>query len=283
MTSNVSNIQVRDQIFNAEAAADGPWNPRKPELSHAINAVQLALPYLEPYFIDAIKQAMPYIKSRKLFADAQAFCSQEANHSRQHKRYCRALQKRYPKLVEYEAQIRNSLIDSRRNDSLQWRLAYTSGYEMITAQFARTIFEYADDWFDDVDPDFAGLFKWHAAEEIEHRHVAFDVLQDVSRSYGLRVKGVTAALYKSYRDMMPVATYMVEADGVTNHFMANLRAWDVRRIFFFSLAPALLRYIMPGYNPTHDREPAGYTRWKAEQLLQAQNEPHKPEPRVVAG
>jgi len=282
MTSDMSNIQVRDLIFNAEAAADGPWNPRKPELSHAINAVQLALPYLEPYFIDAIKQAMPYIKSRKLFADAQAFCSQEANHSRQHKRYCRALQKKYPKLTEFEAQIRGSLIESRRNDSLQWRLAYTAGYEMITAQFARTIFEYADDWFDHVDPDFAGLFKWHAAEEIEHRHVAFDVLQDVSRSYGLRVKGVSAALFRSYRDMIPVAKYMLETDGVPSVFMAHLRAWDVKRIFLFSLAPALFRYLMPGYNPMHDAEPAAYSQWKAEQLEQVKTEALAIESRVVA-
>jgi predicted metal-dependent hydrolase len=44
-------IHVRRQRFDPELGAGGLWNPRLPELSHTLNAFQLALPYLEPYFI----------------------------------------------------------------------------------------------------------------------------------------------------------------------------------------------------------------------------------------
>jgi len=37
------------------------------------------------------------------------------------------------------------------------------------------------------------LFEWHALEEIEHRSVAFDVLQTVDRNYLRRITGLLAA------------------------------------------------------------------------------------------
>src|SRR5262245_28591275 len=111
-----SAIAVRKMTFEVERGAGGLWNPARPELSHTLNAFQLALPYLEPYFIDAIREGAEHIADPQLKADALAFCAQEANHSRQHKRYCRLLQQRYPRLGEYEAAIRQSLIRSRQED-----------------------------------------------------------------------------------------------------------------------------------------------------------------------
>jgi hypothetical protein len=64
--------------------------------------------------------------------------------------------------------------------------------------------------------------------------------------------------------------------------MAHMRGLDVKRIFLFSLVPALFRYLMPGYNPVHDEEPVEYTQWKREQLERAQAEQPAPTPQVVA-
>src|SRR3546814_7728037 len=35
----------------------------------------------------------------------------------------------------------------------------------------------------DVDPEMAHLFLWHAAEEVEHRHVAYDVYHHIGGGY----------------------------------------------------------------------------------------------------
>ena len=95
-------IVVRDMTFEVEQGAGGLWNAKRPELSHTLNAFQLALPYLEPYFIDAVKEASGALRDSRLRDEALAFCGQEANHSRQHGRYNRVLRRRYPRLAEFE-------------------------------------------------------------------------------------------------------------------------------------------------------------------------------------
>jgi predicted metal-dependent hydrolase len=256
-----SEIEVRKMTFDVERGAGGLWNVRRPELSHTLNAFQLALPYLEPYFIDAIREGAELVTDPKLKADARAFCAQEANHSRQHKRYCRLLQQRYPRLKEYEMAIQQSLIRSRQEDPLPWRLAYTAGYEAITAQLARWLFKSAEEWFAGADEHFAALMTWHAAEEIEHRHVAFDVFQAVDKSYPLRVKGLLAAMKKTYADMTPVVTYMLEVDGYAKRLDSRGRRLRLRIGLISELLPAAGRYLTPGYNPSNDAEPRGFAEW----------------------
>jgi hypothetical protein len=258
----MSRIEVRKVSFDLDRGAGGLWNAARPELSHTLNAFQLALPYLEPYFIDAIKHGCESVEDPALKADALAFCAQEANHSRQHKRYCTLLRKKYPRLQEFESDIQQSLVQSRQSDSLEWRLAYTAGYEQITAQLSRWMFKNAKSWFEDADPYFADLMLWHAAEELEHRHVAFDVFKAVSTNYRLRARGMFGALQKTYADMAPVVTYMLEVDGYAGRFDSRIRRLRVRADCMAELVPAFARYLTPGYNPSHDDEPPELAEWR---------------------
>jgi uncharacterized protein len=269
--SEAVDIKVRPLSFEVERGAGGLWNPGRPELSHTLNAFQLALPYLEPYFIDAIREGAERVTDPKLKAEVVAFCAQEANHSRQHKHYCRLLQRRYPRLKEFETSIQQSLLRSRREDSLEWRLAYTAGYEAITAQLSRWMFRNADEWFTGADEHFAALMTWHAAEEIEHRHVAFDVLQAVDKRYGLRAKGLFGAMKKTLADIVPVVTYMLQVDGYAGRFDSKARRLKLRLQFSLELLPAVRRYLTPGYNPAQDPTPAGFEAWQSrpEQLTAA--------------
>lgn len=260
MTTNTS-IVVREPTFGHEHGPGGLWNPEMPELSHTLNGFQLALPYLEPYFIDAVRSAKDHIKDPRLAEEVRAFCAQEAHHSRRHREYCRVLRQRYPRLAEFETQIQQSLVHSRRNDSLEWRVAYTAGYEAITAQLSRWLFRSAHVWFRGADSEFARMMTWHAAEEIEHRHVAYDVLQAVSTSYPLRARALLAAVAKTWLDLTPVVTYMLQVDGYAGVFSSRMRRWRLRMAFVRELVPAILRYITPGYHPSQEREPKGFADW----------------------
>jgi predicted metal-dependent hydrolase len=260
----MTQILVRRPSFELDRVAGGLWNPAQPELSHTLNAFQLALPYLEPYFIDAVKEGCERVADPQLKADVRAFCDQEANHARQHKRYCRSLQQRYPQLAQHEARMRQSLIESRRRDPLEYRLSYTAGYEAITAELARTLFEFQHAWFDGADPEFEALLTWHAAEELEHRSVAFAVLQAVAPSYALRAKGLSFAVLKTLADMRPVISYMLEVDGYAHKLDSRLRRLRLQALLAKQLTPALLRYLAPGHDPAREPEPAGYLRWQAQ-------------------
>jgi predicted metal-dependent hydrolase len=255
-------IEVRAVTFAFERGSGGLWNPRRPELSHMLNAFQLALPFLEPYFIDAVKEAAARVDEPRLKAEAAAFCAQEANHSRQHQRYCRVLRARYPRLADYEKAIQQSLVRSRQEDPLEWRLAYAAGYEAITTQLARWMFRNESEFFDQADPHFAALMMWHAAEEIEHRHVAFDALQAVNRSYALRARGMFAALRKTMADVIPVVKYMLAVDGYGASPASHIRRFALRARLGGQLMPAVGRYLAPGHHPSKMGEPRGAAEWR---------------------
>ena len=257
----MGSIQPRDLTFDFERGAGGLWNPERPELSHILNAFQLALPFLEPYFIDAVKEAASHLADGPAREAALAFCAQEANHSRQHKRYNRSLKARYPRIEEYEKSIQQSLVRSRREDPLAWRLAYTAGYEAITAQLSRWMFRNSDELFRGADPHFAALMLWHGAEEIEHRHVAYDVLRAVTRDYGLRARGLFAALRKTESDLRPVVDHMLEVDGLAVDGRSRARRRRLRLRLLRTLLPAVARYLSPGYHPSRDPEPDQAVRW----------------------
>jgi predicted metal-dependent hydrolase len=46
---------------------------------------------------------------------------------------------------------------------------------------------------DSAHPAVQALLLWHAAEEIEHKAVAFDVLREVAPSYSVRIAGFAIA------------------------------------------------------------------------------------------
>jgi hypothetical protein len=263
LTSSLSStIVVRDPAFTFETRGDAIWNRRRPELSHMLNAFQLALPHLEPYFIEAIREGAAQLSDPALQAEAAAFCRQEANHSRQHQRYCRTLRGRYPGLADFEKRIRDSLMRSRKEDSLAWHLAYTAGYEAITAQLSRWMFRNRVEFFEGADPDFATMMTWHAAEELEHRSVAHDVLQAAAPGYALRAKGLIAAIHKTAADVLPAVSYMLGVDGYGGRRDSTLRRARLRLRLGGQLLAAAGAYLSPGYHPSKQAEPPEAAAWR---------------------
>jgi uncharacterized protein len=260
MRSEPSRIEVRVLEFDVERGHGGLWNPRMPEVSHTLNAFQLALPYLEPYFIDAIKEGTRHVRDPRLRSDARAFCAQEANHSRQHGRYGRFLRKRYPRLEDYEKAIQQSLVRSRREEPLAFRLAFTAACEAITGELSRFLFRRAEAWFRDADVHFAGLMLWHAAEEIEHKSVAFEILEASGCGYGVRVSALGSAVRQMLVELDPIASYMLAVDGIGGA-VSRARRLAFRADFITAVVPRLIRYAMPGYDPSSEPDPPEASAW----------------------
>ncbi len=68
-------------------------------------------------------------------------------------------------------------------------------------------------WDDfNADPTFVDLFRWHAAEEVEHRNVAHDVATYFNSSYLDRVVAMLMASTFMFVMFQRVAWYLVKTD-----------------------------------------------------------------------
>jgi predicted metal-dependent hydrolase len=83
-----------------------------------------------------------------------------------------------------------------------------------------------------ADPYVRALFAWHAIEEMEHRDVAFDVMQNVAKvTYAQRAKALvlTSALMTGFT--MYRTNIMLKADGFNRLERARLFAEGLTWLF----------------------------------------------------
>lgn len=141
------------------------WLPDDPFASHMINGIHLLLP-----------------------ADVRGFIHQEAVHARAHQTAQTYLTrhgfhgedflKRAHWLFEQLLGDRPLGIDTRRSEALSHRWLVTRvGLIAAIEHFTGLLGQWAIDntsWEASGDPAMVDLFKWHLAEEVEHRTVAFE-------------------------------------------------------------------------------------------------------------
>ena len=258
-----SAIVPRAIRFELEEGMPSHWCPSRPEFSHVASAFMAALPQLEPYFIHNIREAARHIEDPRLLSDIEGFVAQEARHAQQHRRFNDLLAKRYPQLAELERVIKQRLERSKREHSLAFRMAYTSGYEAITYQLVGFMMDQHQTWLSDADPHVLGLLCWHGAEEVEHKTVAFEAFEAVHGGYALRVRGLLSALVMTVKDIRMLAQSMLRSDGLWTDPASRRRLRAVRIAFARGLVPRFRHYVMPGYDPAAQPDPATSLAWLA--------------------
>ncbi|MFJ6571351.1 metal-dependent hydrolase [Streptomyces sp. NPDC091292] len=164
------------------------WIPDEPTATHVINVLHLLLPAGERWFVRVFKEALPLVEDDELRRDVKGFMGQEATHSVQHAYVLDHLAAQrldtaaYTKYVDF---LFERLLGDRpplgapvpAREWLRVRLATIAAIEQFTAVLG--------DWVLGADAlDGAGadeimldLLRWHGAEEVEHRAVAFDMYQ----------------------------------------------------------------------------------------------------------
>ena len=96
-------ILVRRIPFAFDEDINPVWNRGQPEWSHMVNGASLAMPYLEPFLIKTVTEALKQVDDPALKADVQAFIGQEGVHYQSHRRYNEILKRHYPELGQVEA------------------------------------------------------------------------------------------------------------------------------------------------------------------------------------
>ncbi len=255
-------IVVRRIPFEFPEDIEPHWKPDEPELSHMINGASLTMPYLEPFLIDSMRDALRLVDDDEIRKAARGFMAQEGQHFRQHRRYNELLKTRgYPELAEIEDEMQASYDRMRKRRSLAYRMGYTAGFESMTLGLTRWLVEERRELFRDADPRVSSFVLWHMVEETEHKCVAFDVYQAACPGYFMRALGVfTGSFHVMWYSRRAYKT-MLEKDGLWRNPRSRLRLW--RRVMQFSAAvlPFLYRSALPGHDPARESDPVWVQEW----------------------
>ena len=129
-------------------------------------------------------------------------------------------------------------------------LAGTAAAEHFTAILAEGAF--ANGILDLLDPRMQELLAWHAAEEIEHKAVAYDVLQQVDPRYSLRVAGLAYATAMLGAFWLWAAVMLLRQENLTwRELRGDVRGPRdpvIRRVFLRGIRQYLRRNFHPRDN-----------------------------------
>lgn len=239
-----------------------------------LHAVSPAFPAGERFFIKAVMAFKDQIKDPQLLDDIRRFAAQEAAHTRQHIEYDAVVQGHYD-LKAIEDGVSNALDEAwkriRKAGAASGKgprraLAWTVAMEHVTAILAHEVLK-DDRIFDGSDPHFARMWKWHAAEELEHKAVAFDVFEAIGGTWSERSFGMLLASSGFFFGLLlRVVVRLLHADGL----LLSPRAWgEILNFAFVSpgiirrVGPAYLDFFRPGFHPWNRDDRDLLDRWKA--------------------
>ncbi|WP_182349002.1 metal-dependent hydrolase [Tomitella gaofuii] len=242
------------------------WIPGDAVASHAIGALNFLLPEGERMFCATFHELLPLIGDEALRRDVLGFIGQESMHAETHEIVLHEvygargidpapLIRQSEFLFRVVVGPRPGQSPRRARQHLIERAALIGGLEHL--------FAFLGDWIlnapleeHDADPQMLDLFRWHGAEEVEHRNVAHDVVVHMGVGYVRRniamVVGVGALLALILRN----TRYLVRADPdlpTMGYLRIGRRLVRSMRRGTFPRIPRLLRSaaicLTPGYSP----------------------------------
>lgn len=252
-------IVVRAFAFDFPDDLSPRWHPTRLIRSHLFNAFSLQMPFLEPFMIKAMQDALALVESPALAADIRAFNAQEARHAECHRRFNELVKKNgYAELASVEASY--ARLAQR---SLRRRLAFTLGFETATNGFTAWLVNERRQLFGKACPYVASFWLMHMVEESEHRNVAFDAYMECFGCYLPRALGLIESAWHLLGFAVLAMLTAIKKDegritaGRVVEFAVELAA------FVRFVVPPMLRALHPRYNPRHEPEPVWVREWTA--------------------
>jgi predicted metal-dependent hydrolase len=234
------------------------------EFAQAFNAASTSLPHLEPYLNKIVRQARDQLSpdNVELIEAARVFMQQEANHYKLHQQYNDTLYRAgYTGLLEHEAGLQADFDRFLHKKSLRFNIAYAEGFESLGIIYAKFFFERIDDLLDGADAAVALLWKWHLAEEFEHRRVCHGLYQALFGGYWSRIYGLLYAFFHLGDYGRKTTQYLIGVDRARMSLKERLgsrwRGFRYQlRLMAFAL-PRTLAIASPRYDPSRRPEPKG--------------------------
>lgn len=189
--------------------------------THVINVMHLVLPEGERAMSKTLSEALPLIEDPRLHEEVTGFIGQEAVHASSHegaREHLTALGLEVEPMVRKMEWMTDRVLRDRgvtrraRHAWLCERLALFAAMEHYTAVIGEWLLD--NDALEDkgMHPVMLDLVRWHGAEEVEHRNVAFDAFMYVDGSYARRIRTSLLASATLAGLFVYAAGYMYRAD-----------------------------------------------------------------------
>jgi uncharacterized protein len=243
---------VRQLRVDLDQAFDLHWLGGKAFASQLFNALSMAFPAGEQFFIDGLRagaKTLSAAQQAQWAATMNAFVGQEATHRHLHTKFNRHLAG-HGLVNRWQARVmaRNA---KRAKMAARHQVAMVAAYEHITAVLAQGLL-LQPHWLQGAPERLRLLWQWHSAEEVEHRAVAYDLCCELRVSYGWRCLWFGVVLFEFSSDMLRQTVNNLARSGqlwrwATWRDAAHLMLGQ-RGVVPTSLAP-LLAWFKPSFHP----------------------------------
>jgi predicted metal-dependent hydrolase len=244
-------IEVRPLRFEIDASVPRYWHGGRRSVTTFFDNLSAFFPGGERFFIQSVRAHERYVTDPRLAAEVRAFCGQEGAHSREHARYNAWLVEQGCPVDARERLVAQELQAVSERLSKRIGLAITCALEHFTALMGLALLE-DPRVLEGAHPVMADLWRWHAAEESEHKAVAYDVYVAAGGTYVERAIVMIVVTILFWLEVMVHQVRLTRADGT----LWRLREWAALLGFLF-VRPGGMRgvfrryvhYFRPGFHP----------------------------------
>ena len=247
-------ITPRDLRFGRGTRRARWWMNDDPVATAFYNALSITFPKGEGFFIDSVRAFRTGTPPR-LSAEINAFIKQEVMHTREHVAFNRHVTDQGYDVSLLDAHVDEALALTAGKPAIA-RLAATMALEHFTAILANQLLA-EPRHLAGADPQAAAMWRWHAAEEIEHKGVAYDTWLHATRDWPrLRRWAIKSLVMLTTTRKFLGGRYLgiielLRQDGITGlrahlgvlHY-ALVRPGMVRKVL-----GAWISYFLPGFHP----------------------------------
>ena len=255
MQTTTHPIEIRNLRFNLETDVPKHWHDGGRGVTLFFDNLSTLFPEGERFFIASIRAHLSEVTDPELRAAVRLFCGQEAMHGREHERMNAMIDAHGYPAAELDARLKVLLGAVQKTFPKRWQLAATCALEHYTALLGDLILSNPE-ILADAHPEMRRLWNWHAAEESEHKAVAFDVYQAAGGNAPERGFVMVVATVIFWAVLFDQQVRLMHADGIAT----SPKEWVKLGRFMFGkparlqrLTAPLLDFFRPSFHPwDHD-------------------------------
>jgi uncharacterized protein len=251
-------VRVNKQTFSE--GIPNHWAGGTALQTHVMNTLSLMFPDGERFFVRSVKRFAERVTDEKFRQNLKVFIGQEMQHGAAHERFNEIMKSTTTNMdwfmwlfTQPTFEVLEPWAERLGSEKVKaFALSLTSAAENMTAGFAEMLF--AGDTLEKIESDeIRELLSWHAAEEIEHRDLAFDLLKEVDGTYSMRMVGMVTA-YAVILAYVALGTgYFLLRDRQFSWFALPGELWDmftrknaIGRVFL----EGMVDYMRPNFHPS---------------------------------